>query len=272
MRFEQIPSTRVRILCALILVVWLWKLCNGQYYMYTPGESIVPYMKSTYDTYGAGLYCGSIWGANCSTSPYFDPTMCQYSPTNVSVTPYISYENLYRPPGTSASILVSCDAWTDDASLNISLYFTTNGTLPDITGPCHSNGVRCLRGALVAYGPNDPPPLIVARCVQQGMLPSRIAYAKRIPWDDEVNGLWCDAPHAIKALPSATYRELSLPRCNHISFGALCDGQTIVAGAQLPIPPDPTAPGSDDSGKSHRLTPLISFALLPLYFWHVLFC
>lgn len=212
--------------------------------MYTPGESVVPYMNSFYDTYGSGWYCGSIWGANCSESPFFDPTMCQHIPSNVSVTPFIDSAYLYASPNATSSILVSCNHWSNDPSLNVSLFFTTNGTLPDIRGRCHSNGLRCLGSALVSFGPNDTPAFIVARCVQQGMVPSRIAYARRIPWDDVTNGSWCNTPQAIKALPSPTYRELSLPLCNHIVFGSQCDGQTVVQGAQVPTTKTASSTGS----------------------------
>jgi hypothetical protein len=50
-------SFATRVICswAIAFILLSSGLVDAQYYMYTPGSSILPYMNSQFDTYGCGL-------------------------------------------------------------------------------------------------------------------------------------------------------------------------------------------------------------------------
>lgn len=210
---------------------------HGQFYMFTPGTSIEPYVNSPLDTFGAGSYCGFSQNVPCGrTSPYVDPSMCQHLPSNVTPTPYIEETHLRGSASEAGSIFISCIQWTYDATIRVKMFFTTNGTLPDVNGPCYPAGdANCIGNAYVPFDAVTKP-VIVVRCVEPGKLPSRIAYARRLTWESS-NGTWCEKPQAIYSVTNPYYRELSLPRCDPKTAGTLCDGQSIVVGQ--PIVPSP---------------------------------
>lgn len=190
-----------------------------QYYMYTPGTAItIP----PWDQFGGFIYCDFVQPSGCGLPPYSDVTLCQNVPSNVSITPMI--EQIYRYGQASATgrISVTCET---GGRINTKTVYTTDGTLPDIHGPAFNGG------AYIDFDPSNPSPIVLARCIEAGKVPSRIAYFQRMIWDSAVNG---------SALPPEScklshYKELNLPRCDPNLLGTLCDGQTIVA-----IPPAPT--------------------------------
>ena len=202
--------------------------------MYTPGESIEPYVTSPFAGFGGGKTCRiAQQGDPCYVSPYTDPTMCQHLPENVSMTPWIDPANIVGLASASGTIGIRCGTATVPSIYNDVLVFTANGSLPDIhaeplLGPSSSKAAYN-----VPFSPANPTPVIVARCLEPGKLPSRIAYARRLIWDPAVNGSFCPAHDVL-----GTYRELSLPRCLPNLVGALCDGQSIVA---MPGPPPATS-------------------------------
>jgi hypothetical protein len=219
---------------ALSLAALLFAPARGQYYMYQPGTSILPYLSSRFDTYGAGVQCNVPPSGVCTESPNLDPNMCQYSPTTVSTTPYIKVNeplsttqssSFYAAPGASGSIYVYCGDWDFTYTVYRKLFVTLDGTLPDIFGTPVSKGYGT-RGTTVNYSPGVVP-FVVARCIEDNRTASRIAYAQRIAWDLTANGSWCPS-NAINSLPTPRYHDLALPMCNPTIMGAACDGQSIV--------------------------------------------
>jgi hypothetical protein len=242
---------RLSILTRIAIVVVLLVSANAQYYMYTPGTSILPYISSPFDTYGAGINCNVPPNGLCAEDPLLDLNMCQYNPASVSTTPYInvgtptSYSqtsSYYSAPGASGGITVWCGDWDFGYTVYRKLFVTLNGTLPDIFGTPTRQGYGSI-GVAVPYSPGVVQ-FIVARCIEGNRTASRIAYAQRIPWDLTINGSWC-AAHGIYSLPTPQYHDLALPMCNPAIMGAACDGQTIVTmptpGPASPPPPPTTA-------------------------------
>jgi hypothetical protein len=236
---------RFSILTTLVIAVVLIARGRTQYYMYTPGTSILPYISSPFDTYGAGINCNIPPTGTCAEDPSLDPTMCQYIPASVSTTPYINVgtptsfsqtSSYYSAPGASGGISVMCGDWDFGYTVYRKLFVTFNGTLPDIFGTPTRQGYGTI-GVPVTYSPGVVQ-FIVARCIEGNRTASRIAYAKRIPWDLTINGSWC-ANHGIYSLPTPQYHDLALPMCNPAIMGAACDGQTIVA---MPTPGPVTSP------------------------------
>jgi hypothetical protein len=215
-------------------------LVDAQYYMYTPGSSILPYMNSQFDTYGCGLQCFPYTNTICgATQPFFDATMCQNIPSTVSMTPWIQANSghIYSPPGTAGTIYIDCGFADYSYTKNYTLFLTTNGTLPNIFGKPWRGPLPGGWGIGVNFLASDPPLLIVARCVEDNKTASRIAYAWRIPWDPAANGSWCPT-NGVSSMGNPRYHELNLPRCNPAIYGALCDGQTIIStAASLSTPP-----------------------------------
>jgi hypothetical protein len=218
---------------------------SAQFYMYTPGDSIEPYVNTVFDAYGGGYRCTPAQaGEPCYLSPYFDSTLCKNEPANVSMTPWIESKYLYGSAADTGVIRIRCGTGTQPNVYNDVLVFTANGTLPDIhseplLGPASSTAAYD-----VPFSPANPFPVVVARCIEPGKLPSRIAYARRINWVTTVNGSYCPG-HDVRI----TYHELGLPRCDPTLMGDACDGQTIVA-----MPPGKTSPSSPPKTSSSSST------------------
>jgi hypothetical protein len=127
----------------------------------------------------------------------------------------------------AGSLTISVECGTSNPSGSVSIVCTFDGTLPDIHNAkrASSCGVR--------FNTSYPTPIVMARCIADGKIPSRIAYMQRMIWDDAVNGSYytkiCNENH---------YRELDLPRCDPAIGGSLCDGQSIVV---LPSTPTKSA-------------------------------
>jgi hypothetical protein len=219
-------------------------MTKAQFYMYTPGESIESLVKTQFDSFGGGKRCTPPKSNEpCFQSPYFDSTLCHNDPDNVSMTPWIDPANIIGAPTDSGTIRILCGRGVVPNVVNDILVFTSNGTLPDIfsTPLIGAGGSKALFD--VPFSPSNPFPVIVARCIEPGKLPSRIAYARRINWVSAVNGSYC--PQHDTAL---TYRELDLPRCLPSLVGSQCDGQTIVAMPQQA--PPPTVPATSSAGST----------------------
>lgn len=183
---------------------------HAQFYMYTPGT---PAVFSPWDQFGGFVYCTFVLPTGCGLMPYTDSSLCNNVPENVTITPQISQTYRYGKATDMGYIRIGCDTGNPP---NMSMVYTTDGTLPDITKPLRG------RVASVLFNSSFPTPIILARCIQDGKLPSRIAYFQRMIWDTAVNGTTppsCDIKH---------YKELNLPRCNPAVYGARCDGQTII--------------------------------------------
>lgn len=212
----------------LLLLLQLGIAVEAQFYMYTPGESIEPYVTSPFDSFGGGFRCTPPkQGEPCFLSPYFDRTLCFHEPANVSMTPWIEPINMYGDPSASGTILVRCGSGSLPSPVWVKLTLTINGTLPDVSVE-YKRGDPGYSGFSVPFSPSNPFPIIVARCQEPGLLPSRIAYARRIHWV-AANGSYCPT-HDV----AITYHELTLPRCLPSLVGDRCDGQSIVAMPNAP--------------------------------------
>lgn len=234
-------TKRVFIACVIapiLLLILLASVCQGQFYMYTPGTPIDAYINNPYDIYGSGTICAGVpldTSYMCAEEPNIDTTMCHSVPSNVSPTASIDSTNLYSS-NTRSSIFVACGAADFNSTNKWKLFFTTNGTLPDIFGPCYNKAgpTVCLDAEYVDYDDATGVfPNIVARCILNDLLPGRIAYARRIPNFQAT---------CVRSMATPHYHELTLPRCDPALKGALCDGQTIVSGSTPPRPTSAATP------------------------------
>lgn len=194
----------------LLLVV---SMGNAQFYMYQPGTKA---NFSPWDQFGRMIPCSfEIPSGPCQLYPYFDASLCTYTPPNVSVTPSIDQTYRYGSASDTGGIIVDCNV--GNRGTNVSIAYTEDGTLPDIKKAVRRDTV------IIRFNATRPTPIIIARCIDQGKVPSRIAYMQRMIWDDAVNGSYsttvCNISH---------YKELNLPRCDPNLYGSLCDGQSIV--------------------------------------------
>lgn len=196
-----------------LLMVLIVSMTTAQFYMYQPGTQAT---FEPWDQFGRMIACRfEIPSGQCQLYPYTDESLCRYIPDNVSVTPSISQTYRYGSATQSGGILVDCNV--GNRGTNVSIAYTEDGTLPDIRKAVRSDTV------VVRFNATRPTPIIIARCIDQGKLPSRIAYMQRMIWDDAVNG-----SYATTVCSLSHYKELNLPRCDPVIYGPLCDGQTIV--------------------------------------------
>lgn len=209
-----------------MLLVLLSTAALAQFYMYTPGESIEPYVNKPDDVYGTGYSCSTVGydpSYMCGTWPNIDTTQCRSIPSNVSPTPYIDPTNLYST-NKASGITVSCGYLDYNMTNKWRIFVSANGTLPNIFAPDPNPNQR---GQIVSSVRYDDAsgiyPVVVVRCILNDLLPSRIAYARRLGPTYPATGSGC-----ISSMSTPRYRELSLPRCDPVKFGARCDGQTIV--------------------------------------------
>lgn len=242
---------RWRIAKLTLCIIHLATFGRAQFYMYTPGTSIEPYVKTIFDAFGGGYRCTPAQvGEPCYLSPYFDSTLCKNEPANVSMTPWIEPRYLYGSAAETGVIRIRCGTGTQPNVYNAELVFTANGTLPDIyseplLGPASSKAAYD-----VPFSPANPFPVVVARCIEPGKLPSRIAYARRINWVNTINGSYCPS-HDVRL----TYRELDLPRCDPALVGSACDGQTIVAMPPGSTPTTRSPPPTTSSSTTSSMVP-----------------
>lgn len=232
-------------------------LASAQFYMYTPGASIEPFVSTLFDSFGGGYRCEPAHqGDSCYLSPYFDSTLCFNDPDNVSMTPWIDSQNIYGDPNASGTIMVQCGIGSIPNIVNDRIVFTTNGTLPDVLKPFNASEGDAMASISVPFSPSNPFPVIVARCIEPGKLPSRIAYARRIHWGS-ANGSYCPSHEAL-----AAYRELPLPRCLTRLVGSLCDGQSIVVMPSTQSPPSTTSTSAPYPNNAASLCLLLHLAPL----------
>lgn len=223
-------TKHLSLFCMLLAVRW----GAAQYYMYTPGTPIV---FAPWQQYGGWQdNCAITLPTGCKISPYSDLTLCQNIPTNVSFTPVIDQTYRYGPSSQYGTIYAQCGSLSPTEPPMYPVC-TSDGTLPDVFAPENTSACE------VSFGPSNPTPIIVARCVQNGTIPGRIAYMQRMVWNDSstVPNESCDF---------GNYVELNLPQCNPALYGALCDGQTVIAQALTPAKAPPSKAVSSTTGKS----------------------
>jgi hypothetical protein len=219
--------------------------------MYTPGEPIttemLPTERAFYGIPGMVQFCSDLDSSQqreCSTFQSNDASFCHNVPEHVSRTPY--FPSSIYDISNGGAYTIRCGAtpdWTiydqyknEGAPEGTEIVYTTDGTLPDIYGPRHPNPVQLnLRRSEVSF--------IVARCIEPGKHPSRIAYVERKyngPLD--CGGKYNPDPAAWRV--ETDHKPLVLPGCNARALGRdVCDGQTIVEQATSIAPPPP--PTSD---------------------------
>ena len=207
-------------LASVALVLFSFGGATAYLYMYEPGDP-VPSTYSMWDEFGIGNDCRRSLSGSCIGLIFMDETICDNTPANVSRTPLFKSIDVRRTDQrTSGYIGVDCNPWGQRDSRNVTVVYRTDGRMPDIF-VAHTN----VQSATIRYDENTRNFFVVARCLEEGKLPSRIAYFERVVWDETVNGSWCD-----QWSETANYKELDLPRCRPELVGwDKCDGQTVVA-------------------------------------------
>lgn len=197
--------------------------------MYEPGTRIERDVHTASDLWAYGLMAAPCVDATlemCMQMP--DMTLCENRPESVSRTPLIVSKGLDTIDGVEhREFEVKCD-FSHQRPENTTIVYTTNGTLPDIFGP------RSPPEFFVKV-PVNMSNLLVARCIEPGKTPGRIAYVRIYSWDEYDCPPWEYEEH---------YKELDgIQECPWWELGYDgCDGQSFLAG----YAPEPTVQPSPE--------------------------
>lgn len=150
--------------------------------------------------------------------PGDDASFCKNVPDYVSRTPYFSGGMMWIESDDDIEIVCGGnDMFESEKNIaGTTIVYTTDGTLPDVNGPSVVAPHTFSASAGEAI-------FLVARCLEPGKHPSRIAYVKRQP-----KGYYdCFADPGWKW--EVNHKPLILPGCNAAVLGlVVCDGQTVV--------------------------------------------
>ena len=216
---------------------------TAQWPMYVPGapinRSVIPIEAGIYGfAYGPALYScrEQVYRYPCHGVQLPDPSICQNLPPLLSRLPNIKGTAfLLLNQKDSMEIHCGVESGTDEtqkAPEGTVLVYTLNGTCPDIYGPSHTPPVT------VNYEANEYM-FVMARCIEPGKSPSRIAYAERLTPESyqcyrNQGGPWKFETH---------YKPLQLPQCEAWKHGLEnCDGQSIYEPEDNVPAPDVTPP------------------------------
>lgn len=191
--------------------------------MYEPGAPIVAgtHTEDRLWTYGLlRSVCVDATLEQCMQMP--DLTLCDNRPESVSRTASILRRDSETIDGVYHNgFVIKCD-YAHRRPENTTLVYTTNGTMPDIFGERSPAEISI-------QVPFNESNVVVARCIEPGKTPGRVAYVRPL----EYGAFDCD-----KWDYDAHYKELvNFPECPWWELGYDgCDGQTILEQSPEPAP------------------------------------
>lgn len=225
-------GTVKKINLAAITVLLLVLLVPSRAYlpMYEPGAPVV--LQDPYDAYGVPTLCDNAESVypeimSCYRSDNETPDACENIPEIVSRTPIINSGPRVNTTTPLRYIAITCGLGADKFAADLA--YTLNGTFPDIYQAVPSADLANGNILRIDHHRNYPDLFVVARCIEDGKLPSRIAYFRRLA---------NNTGDCYNYNRRFNYRQLDLPQCYPDLVGAnACDGQTIVEHPPVPTPP-----------------------------------